>query len=72
MKKVVFKSSVVVAISMALYSCKRDECHDCHYDKAGTEVEMGEYCGEALENLEAQGTYTDSTGASYEIHCHGH
>jgi hypothetical protein len=71
MKKVVFKSSVVVAISLALYSCKRDECHDCHYDKAGAEVEMGEYCGEALENLEAQGTYTDSTG-TYEVHCHGH
>jgi hypothetical protein len=71
MKKVVLKSSVVVAISLALYSCKRDECHDCHYDKNGAEVEMGEYCGKDLENLEAQGAYTDSTG-TYEVHCHGH
>lgn len=71
MKKVVFKSIIAVAVSLALYSCKRNECHDCHYDKAGTQVEMGEYCGDALENLEAQGTYTDSTG-TYEVHCHGH
>jgi hypothetical protein len=69
--KVVFKSVMAVAITLFIYSCKRDECHDCHYDKAGTQVEMGEFCGEALENLETQGTYTDSTG-TYEVHCHGH
>lgn len=71
MRKLILKSIFLVAISVTFYSCKRDVCHDCHYDKAGTEVEMGEYCGEALENLEATGTYTDSTG-TYEVHCHGH
>lgn len=69
--KVVFKSVMAVAVTLVIYSCKRDECQECHYDKAGAEVEMGEFCGEALENLEAQGTYTDSTG-TYEVHCHGH
>ena len=69
--KVVFKSVMAVAVTLFIYSCKRDECHDCHYDKAGAEVEMGEFCGEALKNLETQGTYTDSTG-TYEVHCHGH
>jgi hypothetical protein len=71
MKNVILKSTVFVAISIAMYSCKRDECHECHYDKAGSTVEMGEYCGEALENLETTGSYTDTTG-TYVVHCHGH
>ncbi|MFM7667715.1 MAG: hypothetical protein ACKO7D_05950 [Bacteroidota bacterium] len=71
MKKSIFIFGTVVFLAATIQSCKKDECHDCHYDKAGIEVEMGEYCGEALENLEAQGTYTDSTG-TYEVHCHGH
>jgi hypothetical protein len=70
MKKVVFKSTVYLAISLVIYSCKRDECHECHYDKAGTEVPLGEKCGDELENLESNG-YTDTTG-SYVVHCHGH
>ena len=71
MKNVILKSTVFVAISIAMYSCKRDECHECHYDKAGSTVEMGEYCGEALENLETTGSYTDTTG-TYVVHCHDH
>ena len=71
MKNVILKSTVFVAISIAMYSCKRDECHECHYDKAGSTVEMGEYCGEALENFETTGSYTDTTG-TYVVHCHGH
>jgi hypothetical protein len=32
---------------------------------------MGEFCGDALEDLEALGTYTDTTG-TYTVHCHEH
>ena len=35
------------------------------------EVEMGEFCGDALEDLETLGSYTDSTG-TYVVHCEGH
>ena len=53
-------------------SCKKkEECHECHYDDAnGNEVELGEKCGEELENLEANG-YTIG-GVTYEVHCHDH
>jgi hypothetical protein len=51
-------------------SCKKNKCHECHYDKNGAEVELGEKCGDDLENLEAKG-YTDATG-TYTVHCHEH
>ena len=68
--KVVFNSAMAVAVTLVIYSCKRDECHECHYDKNGAEVELGEKCGDDLESLEANG-YTDSTG-NYVVHCHEH
>jgi hypothetical protein len=71
MKKLILGTTPLFCVLFFNSACKRNECHDCHYDKNGAEVEMGEYCGKDLENLEAQGTYTDSTG-TYEVHCHGH
>lgn len=58
--------------SLALLStaCKKDECHECHYDSANGEVELGEKCGDELEDLEANGINVD--GTNYEVHCHGH
>ncbi|MFM7566895.1 MAG: hypothetical protein ACKO4K_09125 [Flavobacteriales bacterium] len=50
-------------------ACSKNKCADCHYDKAGAEIEIGEKCGDEMENLEANG-YTDSTG-TYVVHC-GH
>ena len=53
-------------------SCKKDKCSECHYDDINdNEVEMGEFCGDALEDLEALGSYTDSTG-TYVVNCEGH
>jgi hypothetical protein len=52
-----------------LGACKKNKCADCHYDKAGAEIELGEKCGDEMEALEANG-YTDSTG-NYIVHC-GH
>ena len=53
--------------ALSLAACKKNNCADCHYDKAGAEIELGEKCGDEMENLEANG-YTDSTG-TYVVHC---
>ena len=66
--KKIFTLVSLVSLSMMLGSCNK--CHECHYDKAGAEVELGEYCNDDLEDLEANG-YVDSTG-TYEVHCHEH
>lgn len=57
-------------LTLAVVSCKKDECHECHYDKDGAEVELGEKCGSELEDLEKSG-YTDN-GTVYTVHCHEH
>lgn len=57
------------AFVFSFFSCKKNQCADCHYDKDGAEIEIGEKCGDEMESLEANG-YTDSTG-TYVVHC-GH
>ena len=68
MKKAVL--IVVAALAFVTMSCKKDECHECHYDGPNGEVELGEKCGDELENLEASGINVD--GTNYEVHCHEH
>ena len=48
-----------------------NKCHECHYDLNGSEVELGEYCGDDLEALEANGYVdpNDSTGTVRTVHC---
>lgn len=72
------KVSIVIGLSlglMALNSCNKDECHECHYELVTngveSEVELGEKCGSELEGLEADG-YTTADGTNYEVHCHEH
>ncbi|MCT4560564.1 MAG: hypothetical protein N4A41_04225 [Crocinitomicaceae bacterium] len=56
---------------VTLTACKKEECHECHYENANNEeVELGEKCGDELENLEKDG-YSDGTNV-YEVHCHEH
>jgi hypothetical protein len=50
-------------------SCMK-KCHECHYDLNGAEVEIGEYCGDELEAIEASGYAVNDT--TFEVHCHGH
>ena len=71
MKKVILFSALAFSFLVTTSSCSKNKCHDCHYDKAGAEIEMGEYCGDDLKQLEALGTYTDSTGI-YTVHCEEH
>ena len=61
---------VVAVAGLALVSCKKDECHECHYDGPNGEVELGEKCGDELESLEANG-YNEN-GTNYVVHCHEH
>ena len=64
------KLVLLVALCVAALSfgaCKKNKCADCHYDKAGAEIGLGEKCGDEMGALEANG-YTDSTG-SYVVHC---
>ena len=67
------RKTMLIVLSSAfvlfIVSCKKNQCADCHYDKDGAEIEIGEKCGDEMEALEANG-YTDSTG-TYVVHC-GH
>lgn len=60
--------SVAAIVAFGMTSCKK--CAECHYDKSGAEVELGEYCDDDLEAIEANG-FTDTSG-TYEVHCHEH
>jgi hypothetical protein len=68
--KMIIKSAFILAVFTGVASCNKNQCHACHYDKDGAEIELGEKCGDELEQLEANG-YTDTTG-TYTVHCHGH
>ena len=69
MKSTVF---FLFALSTALLavSCKRESCHECHYDLNGAEVEIGEFCGDELEAVEADGYRVDTV--TYEVQCNEH
>lgn len=66
MKKVIFASAILAVTAFA--SCKK--CHDCHYDGPDGEVEIGEFCGDELEEVEASGHAVGDT--VYTVHCEEH
>lgn len=63
--KLFFIAAIGAAVIFS--SCNKKKCEECHYDKNGAEIELGEICGDAMVDLEANG-YTDSTG-NYVVHC---
>ncbi|MEY4805130.1 MAG: hypothetical protein RL331_1652 [Bacteroidota bacterium] len=69
MKKLILSVSILGLLSV---SCAKNKCAECHYDAPSGEIELGTYCGDHLKNLEALGTYTDSLGATYVVHCGEH
>jgi len=71
MKKLVLNVAPFLFAGFLVISCDKNKCHECHYDKNGSEVELGEKCGQELKDLEALGTFTDSTG-NYVVHCDEH
>jgi hypothetical protein len=71
MKKSIFILSAVALLGTSMVSCNKNTCSECHYEDAtGAEVELGEKCGDELEDLEANGTNVG--GTNYEVHCHEH
>lgn len=69
MKKTILSVSLFLVL---MTSCAKNKCADCHYDAPAGEIEMGTYCGDELKNLEALGTYTDSLGNTFVVHCGEH
>lgn len=71
MKKVKFLSIAVLGIlALSVASCKK--CSECHYDTSSGEVELGEYCGDDLEEIEEHGYHDHNADTTYEVHCHEH
>ena len=70
MKKSVIMLSFIALGAVTLSACGKSKCHECHYEKDGQEIELGEKCGDDLEAIEASG-YNDN-GTVYEVHCHEH
>ncbi|MCE2864797.1 MAG: hypothetical protein ACK5BW_01890 [Flavobacteriia bacterium] len=68
------KKMLVIASAFGLFSvsCAKNKCAECHYDAPSGEVEMGTFCGDELKNLEELGTYSDSLGNTYVVHCGEH
>jgi hypothetical protein len=69
MKKLILSVSILGLLSV---SCAKNKCAECHYDAPSGEIELGTYCGDDLKNLEDLGTYTDSLGTTYVVHCGEH
>lgn len=66
MKKAILLITVLAGLSVA--SCKK--CEECHYDKDGAEVEIGEICGDDLKEAEENGYAVGDTVVT--IHCEAH
>ncbi|RFC55622.1 hypothetical protein [Brumimicrobium aurantiacum] len=58
----------IIAVGFSFTSCEK--CAECHYDGPNGEVELGEYCGDDLEDIEDAGMSVN--GEDYEVHCHDH
>ena len=68
MKKVAI--TLVTFAFVGFTSCNK--CHECHYeDSNGAEVEIGEFCGDDVEAIEASG-YADTAGVVRTVHCGEH
>jgi hypothetical protein len=59
-----------VAFGMMLFTTSCNKCEECHYDGPDGEVEIGEICGDELEDREQNGYAVNDT--IYEVHCHEH
>jgi hypothetical protein len=58
-------------VALTFVGCSKNKCSECHYDgPGGAEVELGEYCGDDREEIEANG-YSDGT-TTYTVHCGEH
>ena len=67
MKNYSLLSILLVGIFGVMTSCSSNDCHECHIalkNAGGEEVathEIGEYCGDALEDVESAGYNLEDT-----------
>ena len=89
MKKTNLLTAATLCIALGFTSCSKDsDCHECHIAYMNSaqeevEVEIGEFCGSELEDVEAPG-YTHTieetiigldtvpAGTYSDIHCEEH
>ncbi|MFK7787270.1 MAG: hypothetical protein AB8B56_19260 [Crocinitomicaceae bacterium] len=58
-------------VAFGFVGCSKNKCSECHYEDAtGAEVELGEFCGDEREDMEANG-HSDGT-TTWEVHCGEH
>ena len=86
--KIIMKKLLIVpTLALFMFSCSdSDDCHECHVaymtDAGEVQVEIGEFCGTGLEEVEAPdylhtieenvvGNDTVPAG-SYPVHCEEH
>lgn len=69
-KRILNLTALLFTSSLIVASCKKETCAECHYDKNGGEIELGEKCGDDIENLEKNGITID--GVNYVVHCGEH
>jgi len=68
MKKTTLTAALAIVLLMAS-SCKK--CAECHYDKDGQEVSLGETCGkDKIADMEANGHTHD--GVKHDVPCSDH
>ena len=90
MKKTILILGVAFLFACISSCSKKDECHECHiayFPISGgdeIEVEIGEFCGSALEDVESNGYHLDDPVVegndtipaghyeASEIHCEEH
>ncbi len=68
----VFSAALILFAATSVVSCGKNKCEECHYELTdGSEVELGDYCGKDLKEIEKNG-FTDAEGNKYDVHCGGH
>lgn len=68
--KAIVTFTLFLTIGTIVLSCKKETCTECHYDKDGQEIELGNKCGDEIENLENDGYILN--GVKYTAHCGEH
>lgn len=70
MKKIFFATITAALLYLAMTSCNKVGCHECHYDGPNGMEDLGEKCDGEIEDLEANGY--EVNGTIYPVHCEEH
>jgi hypothetical protein len=70
MRNKLILTGALLTVLVGMTSCKK--CAECHYDKNGQEFELGEYCDDAMEDLETNGYHHHEDDTTYQAFCGAH